>query len=211
MLNDFSTEYSKRSDDELLQLASERNSLTAEAADALGAELLRRNLSESDWVEPEQRRSPFHSSMSRLRTIGNVVLDTLIAVFGTAALESSIPRPVPHSGADVIWRVWITSSVIATLLGVLATRYRASKTGIWAWLLPSVLFAFGAVLYVGGRRLGFVNQFSGYDCAISLQKSDCNQFFIFTIPFIRGAFYSIAALLTLRISDRLSKRKRETV
>jgi hypothetical protein len=51
MLNDFSTEYSKRSDDELLHLASDRHSLTTEAAAALDAELRRRNLTESDRVE----------------------------------------------------------------------------------------------------------------------------------------------------------------
>ncbi len=47
MLNDFSTEYSERSDDELLLLASDRASLTTEAAAALDAELRRRNLTES--------------------------------------------------------------------------------------------------------------------------------------------------------------------
>jgi cell division protein FtsW (lipid II flippase) len=51
MLIDFSTEYSQRSDDELLHLASERHSLTTEAEAALDAEMRRRNLSESDRVE----------------------------------------------------------------------------------------------------------------------------------------------------------------
>ena len=51
MLADFSIEYSHRSDDELLHLASERHSLTMEAAAALDAELRRRNLTESDRVE----------------------------------------------------------------------------------------------------------------------------------------------------------------
>jgi len=216
--SDFSAEYSERSDAELLQLASERNSLTAEAADALDAELRRRNLTEFDRVEyqrfvegQEQPRTISSSSMNRLRRIGNVVLDTLIAVLGTAALESSIPHRVAHSGADIILRAWITSAVIASLLGVLATRYRASKTGVWAWLLPGAMFAFGALLYLSGRRSGFTNQFSGYNCAIGLEKSDCNDFIIFTLPFIRGAAYSTAALLTLRISTRFSRRKPETV
>lgn len=48
---DFSTEYSQRSDDELLHLASARHSLTRGAAAALDAELGRRNLTESDRVE----------------------------------------------------------------------------------------------------------------------------------------------------------------
>lgn len=44
----FSAEYSERSDDELLLLASDRDSLTGEAATALDAELRRRNLTRSD-------------------------------------------------------------------------------------------------------------------------------------------------------------------
>lgn len=51
MLTDFSSEYSQRSDDELLHLASDRHSLTPEAAAALDAELRRRKLTESDRVE----------------------------------------------------------------------------------------------------------------------------------------------------------------
>jgi hypothetical protein len=51
MPTDFSIEYSQRSDDELLHLASERHSLTMEAVAALDAELRRRNLTESDRVE----------------------------------------------------------------------------------------------------------------------------------------------------------------
>jgi hypothetical protein len=54
MLTDFSTEYSQRSDDELLQLATGRHSLTTEAASALDAELRRRNLAESDRVEHQK-------------------------------------------------------------------------------------------------------------------------------------------------------------
>ena len=54
MLTDFSTEYSQRSDDELLHLATQRHSLTTEAAAALDAELRRRNLTESDRVEHQK-------------------------------------------------------------------------------------------------------------------------------------------------------------
>src|ERR1044071_5179958 len=54
MFGDFSTEYSKRSDDELLLLASERASLTTEAATALDAELRRRNLTDSEQIKRQQ-------------------------------------------------------------------------------------------------------------------------------------------------------------
>jgi membrane glycosyltransferase len=51
MASDFSVDYTGRSDDELLLLASDRSSLTAEAAAALNAEFRRRNLKESDLNE----------------------------------------------------------------------------------------------------------------------------------------------------------------
>jgi hypothetical protein len=54
MPRDFSTEYSERSDDKILQLASDRTSLTTEAAVALDAELRRRNLTASDQAEHQQ-------------------------------------------------------------------------------------------------------------------------------------------------------------
>jgi hypothetical protein len=54
MINNFRIEYSERSDDELLHLASERHSLTTEAADALDVELRRRNLTESDRIEHQR-------------------------------------------------------------------------------------------------------------------------------------------------------------
>ena len=73
---DFSTEYSQRSDDELLQLATQRHSLTTEAAAALDAELRRRNLTDSDRVEhqrfvKEQREAAL---TSRATLVGHLVL-----------------------------------------------------------------------------------------------------------------------------------------
>ncbi len=54
MPNEFTTEYSERSDDELLHLASERHYLTTEAVAALDAELRRRNLTESDRIDHQR-------------------------------------------------------------------------------------------------------------------------------------------------------------
>jgi len=54
MLTDFATEYSRRSDGELLHLASARHSLVPEAAAALDLELRRRNLTDSDRIEHQK-------------------------------------------------------------------------------------------------------------------------------------------------------------
>jgi hypothetical protein len=55
MLEHFSPDYSQRSDDELLRLASDRASLTPEAGAALEAELRRRNLTNADQAEYQRR------------------------------------------------------------------------------------------------------------------------------------------------------------
>jgi hypothetical protein len=77
MLNDFSTEYSERSDDELLLLASDRASLTAEAAAALEAELRRRNLTESDQAKHQQfvKRNEQREAKRRRRKILGTRID----------------------------------------------------------------------------------------------------------------------------------------
>ena len=54
MLTDFTAEYSQRTDDEILQLSSERKTLTAEAAAALDAEIRRRNLTEADQIDHQK-------------------------------------------------------------------------------------------------------------------------------------------------------------
>ena len=67
MIIDFSAEYSHRSDDELLHLASQRHTLTPEAAAALDAELRLRKLTESDRLEHQKfvRRQERHEGRRR--------------------------------------------------------------------------------------------------------------------------------------------------
>jgi len=71
MLNDFSTVYAERSDEELLQLASERSSLTPQAAVALDAELHRRNLTSFDQAKHAHfvKRSKQLETKKRIRKI----------------------------------------------------------------------------------------------------------------------------------------------
>jgi cation transport ATPase len=70
MLTDFATEYSRRSDGELLHLASARHSLVPEAATALDSELRRRNLTESDRIEHQK----FVKRQERREVRGNTKL-----------------------------------------------------------------------------------------------------------------------------------------
>ena len=50
--------------------------------------------------------------IKRIRTWAVVIGNTLVAVLGTAVLESPLARIVhPHTGVGVIWREWITSKI----------------------------------------------------------------------------------------------------
>lgn len=101
MLTDFSTEYAKRSDDELLHLASQRHSLTTGTAAALALELGRRNLSESDrlehqkFVKQQERRE---SHIRRRRIFGKrqfswlELLSAMLVMVGIAGAYIALPN-----------------------------------------------------------------------------------------------------------------------
>lgn len=54
MLNDFSTQYADLNDEQLLQVASDRESLTDDAVAALDAEMRKRNLTREDLITHER-------------------------------------------------------------------------------------------------------------------------------------------------------------
>jgi hypothetical protein len=134
MVNDFSAEYSKRSDDELLHLASERHSLTTEAAAALDAELRRRNLTESDRVEHQRfvkRQEQREARRHRRKILGPFKyqlswLDLLWA-FGAIALISFTYIALPshyHMKSE-----WQEAAFIVMMTSVLIAI--ASKSVFW--------------------------------------------------------------------------------
>ena len=138
MLNDFTTEYSERSDDELLLLASDRASLTTEAAAALDAELRRRNLTESDQVKHQQfvRRNEQREARRRRRKI-----------FGTRTDRSK--------WVDVFWTLLAIALISFTYLA-LPSRYHMRPD--WQEAAVHVMFASVFIAVVGSswwRKIGF--------------------------------------------------------
>jgi len=134
----FSAEYSERSDDELLQLASDRSSLTHEAATALNVELRRRNLTESDQSEHQQfvRRKERREAMRRRRKI-----------LGT--------RSDRGKWVDVFWTL-LAIALISSAYIVLPNRYHVKPD--WQGAAFQVMFASVFIAVVGRswwRRIGF--------------------------------------------------------
>lgn len=141
--------------------------------------------------------------MHGLRFVGNVVLHTVAAIFGTMLLATPVSRLVrADTAGGVILSSWISSIVFGALIGALIAGYRKSETANWAWVIPGVIFVCRAGIYLGTWRTAFVSTFSGYECAIGLQHHNCEDFFVFSIPLIRGASYSAGAWLVMRFSHR---------
>jgi hypothetical protein len=129
-------------------------------------------------------------SMFRVARVGGwFILDAGGALLGTAIAESSLYRIFPvHSAADVLLKESSLSVLFAALIGFAAFWKWRSKTSKMVWILFVLWFGFGVVV----TRWA---QLSGAACSITLSKFDCQTFFLFTVPLIRGLSYSCGALL----------------
>jgi hypothetical protein len=138
MLSDLPANYSERSDDELLLLASDRASLTTEAAVALDAELRRRNLDESDQLKYQQfvRRNEQREAKRRRKKI-----------FGT--------RTDRRSWAGLFWGLLVIALISFTYLA-LPSRYHMKPD--WQEAAVHVMFASVFIAVFGSswwRKIGF--------------------------------------------------------
>ena len=138
MINDFATEYSGKSNDDLLLLASERASLTTEAAAALDAELRRRNLTQSDQAKYQhfvKRHEQLEANRERRR------------VLGTRADRSS--------WGDLFW-VAVVIALISIAYQMLPSRYHLDPD--WQESAVCVMFASVFIAITGRnwwRKFGF--------------------------------------------------------
>jgi hypothetical protein len=132
MQHNFSTEYSGRSDDELLRLASDRASLTTEAATALEAELVRRDLTESDQIRYQQSvtRHEHHDAKRRR-----------LKIFRTLRVRDW----------GYVFRLLVVIALISFAYSALPSRYQMKPD--WQAAAENVMFASVAIAVSGGFRL----------------------------------------------------------
>jgi hypothetical protein len=124
-----------------------------------------------------------------------VLFSTLFAVLGTAGIEAVVgPLYRPHSGHSAILKAWTLDVVVASLLGVIVQLSLKNTTMNWAWVLPAAAFSVRASSYAvsAGNLFG---HFSGQACAVELQGTPCTDFFLFTVPLIRGLSYSVGGVI----------------
>ena len=166
MIEDFSSEYSQRSDDELLHLATQRHYLTTEAATALDAELRRRNLSESDRVEHQkfEKRQERQEFKSRRRKIFGKrqfswleLLSTFIAMAVIACAYIALPKRY-HLKPD--WEEPAVCVMISSVIVTVGWRSLWRDIAFWMALILSAAIQL-AVVHAWVQRAGELSRGAG--------------------------------------------------
>ena len=166
MRTDFSTEYSQRSDDELLHLATQRHSLTTEAAAALDPELRRRNLTESDRVEHQKfaKRQEHREHKSRRRKIFGKrqfswleLLSGFVAMGVIAGAYFALPKRY-HLKPD--WEEAAVCVMIASVFVIVGWRSLWRDIAFWIALILSSAIQL-AIVHAWVQRAGGLSRGAG--------------------------------------------------
>jgi hypothetical protein len=192
--------YSSKSDEELLSLAADPQSLTEEARRILAEELGRRGLSAPTAPEPvENQRADFWSSGlgKFLRSAFEYLLCFAIAILGSNLILGDI-NPIVHTQtfSGLFAKMWVSCVLVGLLLGFFVTRYRPTRMALWIWIVPVTLLIYRMVLYGSTQRSGvfgdsFLQHFVAPSCPNDARE--CLDFSFFTILAVRTATYSLAA------------------
>ena len=196
-MSEFTTNYAHSSDDELLRLCAERNTLVPEAAAALEMELRKRGLNKEN-ADPATLRietvTPKRMILRGLKFSGFVLINVVVAIIGTAILDTALRGAIPaHTISAILWKETFLSVVCAGGIGFSLWHIWPNSAAKWTWVLPSAWFAVALLAlttgdHVFGRLFGF-----GSD---SFGAPEMRSFFAFTVPFIRGVFYSLGAYIS---------------
>jgi len=129
-----------------------------------------------------------------LRFLGLLIVHAVVAIIGTAIVESAIWRLVPaHSVVGVLWKECVFSVTLATLIGFGMWRTWRTSVAKWAWVLPAIWFAFGFLTRHGDVWGGLFGPRS------VLATRDTRSFFAFTVPLFRASSYSAGAYVSSRL------------
>jgi hypothetical protein len=167
---DFSAEYSQRSSDELLHLASARHSLTTDAAAALDVELRRRNLTESDRVEHQKfvkRQERREGRKRRWKIPGlkdQLTWRDILGAFAAMALISVTYFALPsryHVKPD-----WQEAAVIVMITSVMVVFAASSWRKAAFWISLGISSAIQlVVVHVVTRRVPSLSRNQGRGAA----------------------------------------------
>jgi hypothetical protein len=139
--------------------------------------------------------------MRALKFVGLVLVNVVVAVIGTAILDTEIWKLVPiHSVAGILWKELVLSVICATLIGFAMWRTWRNSAAMWTWILPTVWFAFGCLATAGDSN--FWGTLFPFGSGSLPGKPEVRGFFLFTVPMVRAVSYSVGAYLSSRLYSK---------
>jgi hypothetical protein len=130
-----------------------------------------------------------------LKFSGSLLIHLIVAVIGTAILDTGVRRIIPtHTVAAIIWKEIILSAVCAAFIGFFMWRTWRSTAAKWIWVLAALWFVFGYLTVA--RNANVWGRLSGFSSGSVLSAPDVRTFFAFTVPLIRAIFYSAGAYIS---------------
>ncbi len=137
--------------------------------------------------------------MSRYLTFcGFLLVNFVVALIGTAILNTTVGKMIPsHSAAAIVRKEIILSIVCAALIGFVMWRAWQNSAAKWIWVPAVVWFAFGYLTIAGSDDV--FGRLSGFHSDSVLTVPDMRSFFAFSIPLVRAISYSLGAYISASV------------
>jgi hypothetical protein len=195
--------YGQKSDEELLALQAQFQSLTEVGQSALQAELEERKLWPGEGgLQPEYPTEPIASEnliFRGARAFGFVLLNLFVAVFGTAIVETLLGHIYhPRTISAVLIKTDLLSALCGFALGFVVSRRWNPRAARWIGLFGVVWFFLGACIDLSHGSVW--SRMSGIECGEGLHAGHCMEWFVFSLPAVRSVFYSAGAWLCWSLS-----------
>ncbi len=194
--------YAQKNDEELLALRADFQSLTGVAQSALQNELDQRKLRPDESSlhnDSTEQIAPENLILRGIRGFGFLLLNLIVAVFGTAIIETLLGLIYhPRTINSLLTKGDLLSALCALALGFVISRRWNLHAARWTGLFGAVWFALGACVDINHGTVW--SRMSGVACSEGLQAAHCMKWFVFTLPAVRTVFYSTGAWLCWSLS-----------
>ena len=131
----------------------------------------------------------------RLKFAAFVVIHLVIAVIGTAILDTSLRRRLaPDSFSGIIWTECLLSIICAMGIGFSVWRLWHNSAAMYTWIPAAAWFAFGFVATLG--RNDILGRLLPFGSGGTFGAAEIRSFFAFTVYLIRAIFYSLGAYIS---------------
>ncbi len=154
---------------------------------------------------------------SRFTQIRALFISAAFAQWGGMGFELMFRRlsrwffPV-HSKVFLVLTDCLFAALAAAMIAISVHLVWRLIQAQWAWVLFLIWFGSGAAFYLlvaapNGPGGDFWKHFSGFNCALRGGRVSCYDFFIFTVPLLRGVSYSLTAWLLATFFAELRLQK----